>query len=125
MSREWPFYLVIALAAFPAPLGIFFVVAFNAKTYVLVRNVQKAYGQIGRRWPFWSSTERQIAFVLSPDQIVQDEPEVAPAEKAMLLQHRRGMKRHLLRMFAGMFGSFALAILLLLTLAALNHIASK
>lgn len=125
MSREWPFYLVIALAAFPAPLGLFFVVDFNAKAYKLVRNVQKAYGQIGRQWPFWTSTERQIAFVLSPHQIVQDEPEVAPAEKAMLLQHRRGMKRYLLRMFAGLFGSFALAILLLLTFAALNHIANK
>lgn len=125
MSREWPFYLVIALAGFPAPLGLFFVVAFNAKTYKLVRNVQKSYGQMGRQWPFWSNTERQIAFVLSPDQIVQDEPEVARAEKAMLLQHRRGMKRYFLRLFAGMFGSFALAILLLLTLVALNHVADK
>ena len=125
MSAEWPFYLVIALAGLPAPLGIFFVVSFNAKTYILVRNVQKAYGQIGRQWPFWTNTERQIAFLLSPDQIVKDEPGVAPIEKAMLLQHRRGMKRHLLRMFAGMLGSFALAILLLLTLVALNRIASK
>ena len=125
MSSEWPFYLVIAFAALPAPLAICSAVAFNAKTYVLVRNIQKAYGQLSRQWPFWTNTERQIAFVLSPDQIVQDEPALAPTEKALLLQHRRGMKRHLLRTIAGMFGSFAVATLLLLTLAALNRFASK
>ena len=121
MGGEWPFYLVIALAAFPAPLGILSAMAFNVKTYLLVRNVQMAYGQMGRQWPFWTSPERQIAFVLSPDQIVQDDADVAPTEKAMLLQHRRGMKRHLLRTFAGMFGFFALALVLLLTIRALSH----
>ena len=121
MSKDWPFYLVIALAVFPAPLGIFSAIAFNVETHLLVRNIQKTYKQMGRQWPFWTSTERQIAFVLSPDQIAQDEPEVAPAEKAMLLQHRRGMKRHLLKTLAGMFGSFALAVVLLLTIRALSH----
>jgi hypothetical protein len=59
--------------------------------------------------------------VISPDQITRDEPNIAPSEKAMLLQHRRKMKKYLLKTLAGMFGSFALAILLLLTIAAVSR----
>ena len=120
MSKNWPFYIVIALAAFPAVLGIFSVLAFNSRTYVFVRNIQKVYAREGATWPFWTDRERQIAFVLSPDQIARDEPNIAPSEKALLLQHRGGMKKYLLKTFAGMLGSFALAILLLLTIAALS-----
>ncbi len=125
MSREWPFYLVIALAASPALIGIFSFAAFQARTYVLVRDIQLAYAKMGRQWPFWFNNERQIAFVLHPDQLTRDEPGIAANEKALLLLHRRGMKRSLLRTFAAMFGAFALAILLLLSLAALNHFSGK
>jgi hypothetical protein len=125
MSSEWPFYLVIALAAFPAPIGIFSFVAFHARTYVLVRDIQRVYAKVGRQWPFWFNNERQVAFVLRPDQLTGDEPGIASNEKALLLQHRRGMKKLLLRTFAAMFGAFALAILLLLALAALGHFSSK
>jgi hypothetical protein len=121
VSKEWPFYIVIELAAFPAALGIFAALAFNAKTYVFLRNIQKVYARQGAAWPFWTNRERQTAFVLYPDQITRDEPNIAPSEKALLLQHRRGMKKYLLKTFAGMFGSFALAILLLLTIAALSR----
>jgi hypothetical protein len=45
VSKEWPFYILIALAALPAALGIFAALAFNAKTYVFVRNIQRAHAR--------------------------------------------------------------------------------
>jgi hypothetical protein len=120
-AADLPFYFVIGLAALPAPIGVFAVLYYNAKTSQIVRDIQNIYKQHGDQWPFWTNRKRVIAFVLNPESLLRDVPSMAQEEKLLLVRHRRTMKSCLFRTFAYMFSSFGMAILLLLTLALLRR----
>lgn len=116
-SMEFPFYIVIGLAGLPIPIGIFAGLYYNYRTFAIVRRIQSEYRAHGRKWLFWRDRRRVIAFVLNPDLLLGEVPELAQTLKAKLVAHRRTLKTYLIRMFAYMFGSFGLAVALLLVLA--------
>jgi hypothetical protein len=111
------FYIVIGLAALPAPLGACAALYFNIKTSWLVRDIQAIYKSQGSKWPFWTDMSRLMAFVFRPDSLLMEMPQLAHEEKVLLINHRHTMKRYLVRTFILMFTSFGLAIILLIIFA--------
>jgi hypothetical protein len=115
--RDLPFYFVIGFAALPVVIAICAVTYYNLKTFWMVRDIQAVYKLRGVKWPFWTNPSRLLAFTVEPDSFLREFPSLAMEEKALLISHRKRMKKYLIRTFALMFLSFGLAVALLLGMA--------
>lgn len=115
--RDLPFYFVIGFAALPVAIAICAVVYYNLKTFWIVRDIQAKYRLRGVKWLFWTNPARLLSFTVEPDSFLRELPSLAMEEKALLIYHRKRVKKYLVRTFALMFLSFGTAVALLLGMA--------